>query len=83
MEKGTPVGREIQNLRKLALLLTRAEVEVCGEGSVCRGIRWQLFLGVIDSYLLQVSAQIHPGKYDVFQDTSPVAVHRGIKQCNE
>lgn len=27
MEKGTPVGREIQNLSELALLLTRAEIE--------------------------------------------------------
>lgn len=38
---------------------------------------------LIDPYLLQASAQIHLGKYDVFQDVSPVAVHRGIKQCSE
>lgn len=36
-----------------------------------------------DPYLLQASAQIHPGKYGGFQDTSPVAAHRSIKQCSE
>lgn len=38
---------------------------------------------LIDPYLLQASAQIHPGKYDVFQDTSPVTARRGIKPCSE